>query len=107
MRKVLAMDATGLNALEDLHEKLRNRHRHLILSGPHAQPYMMMDRAGFLDALGRENVCPHIDAALDRAREILGLPPEPLTDRLDSEKEELQAARVEIERVRPPTSGDR
>ena len=34
MRKVLAMDATGLNALEDLYERLRRHHKHLILSGP-------------------------------------------------------------------------
>ena len=74
MRKVLAMDATGLNALEDLCEKLHHRNQHLILSGPHTQPYMMMDRAGFLDQLGRENVCADIDAALKRAREILNLP---------------------------------
>ena len=72
MRKVLAMDATGLNALEDLYEKLRNHGRHLILSGPHAQPFMTMERAGFLKRIGSENVCPHIDAALARAREILG-----------------------------------
>ena len=29
---------------------------------------------GFLDQLGRENVCAHLDAALKRAREILNLP---------------------------------
>jgi len=73
MREVLAMDATGLNALEDLHEKLRRRNKYLILNGPHAQPYMMMDRAGFLDMLGRENVCAHIDDSLARARTILGM----------------------------------
>jgi len=71
MRKVLAMDATGLNALEDLYEKLRAKGKHLILSGPHTQPLFAMDRAGFLDSLGRENVCAHIDAALARAKEIL------------------------------------
>ncbi len=71
MRKVLAMDATGLNALEDLAEKLRSRGQHLVLSAPHTQPLFTMDKAGFLDRLGRENVCAHIDAALDRAREIL------------------------------------
>src|SRR5881396_1195799 len=71
MRKVLAMDATGLNALEDLFEKLHAKGKHLILSGPHTQPLFAMDRAGFLDRLGRENVCAHIDAALARAREIL------------------------------------
>src|SRR5262245_33260257 len=75
MRKVLAMDATGLNAVEDLYEKLQRRGKHLVLSGPHTQPLFMMDKAGFLDRLGRENVCAHIDAALDRAREILDLPP--------------------------------
>jgi SulP family sulfate permease len=71
MRKVLAMDATGLNALEDLYDKLKSRHKHLILSGPHAQPLFVMDKSGFLDRIGRENVCAHIDASLERAREIL------------------------------------
>ena len=71
MRKVLAMDATGLNALEGLYEKLHAKGKHLILSGPHTQPLFAMDRAGFLDRLGRENVCAHIDAALGRAGEIL------------------------------------
>jgi sulfate permease, SulP family len=75
MRKVLAMDATGLNALEDLYERLRRRHKHLVLSGPHTQPLFMMDKAGFLDRLGRENVCANIDLALARSREILNPPP--------------------------------
>jgi SulP family sulfate permease len=70
MRKVLAMDATGLNALEDLHTRLRRKGKHLLLSGPHTQPLFMMEKAGFLDRLGRENVCTDIDAALARAREL-------------------------------------
>ena len=65
------MDATGLNALEDLHDKLRRRGKHLVISGPHTQPLLVMDKAGFLDRIGRDNVCAHIDSALDRAREIL------------------------------------
>jgi SulP family sulfate permease len=75
MRKVLAMDATGLNALEDLYERLHARGKHLVLSGPHAQPLFMMDKAGFLDQLGRENVCANLELSLARARELLGLPP--------------------------------
>ena len=71
MRKVLAVDATGLNALEDLHERLRGHHKHLVLSGTHTQPLDMMEKAGFLDRLGRENVCANIDLALERSREIL------------------------------------
>jgi SulP family sulfate permease len=71
MRKVMAMDATGLNALESLHGKLRARGKYLVLSGPHTQPLFMMDRSGFLDVLGRKNVCANIELSLERAKEIL------------------------------------
>ena len=96
MRKVLAMDATGLNALEDLHDRLRARGKHLILSAPHTQPLFMMGKAGFLDRLGNENVCANVQLALDRAREILGLPPEQVKDPLQAEKQRLEAARREL-----------
>ena len=97
MRKVVAMDATGLNALEDLYEKLRRKGKHLVLSAPHTNPMMVMENAGFVDRLGRENVCPHIDAALARSREILGLPPARLVDDPHlEEKQRLQAVRVEL-----------
>lgn len=110
MRKVLAMDATGLNALEDLYERLRRRNKHLILSAPHTQPLFMMDKAGFLDRLGRENVCANIDLALERSREILGLPPAPSQDPLLAEKQKLEAARQELtgalERANRALNGD-
>jgi SulP family sulfate permease len=96
MRKVVAMDATGLNALEDLYEKLRRRGKHLVLSAPHTNPLMVMEKAGFIDRLGHENVCPHIDAALDRAREILGLPPARMVDPNHEEKKKLEAVRLEL-----------
>ena len=96
MRKVLAMDATGLNALEDLYDKLHARGKHLILSGPHTQPLFMMDKAGFLDRLGRENVCADLEHSLDRAREILGLPPEPPSDPLQAEKQKIETVRQEL-----------
>ncbi|HEV7924235.1 MAG TPA: SulP family inorganic anion transporter [Verrucomicrobiae bacterium] len=99
LRKVLAIDATGLNALEDLHERLLSHGKHLVLSGPHAQPLFMMDKAGFLDRLGRENVCADIDLALARSREILGLPPTPLPDPLQAEKQKLEAAHSELTRA--------
>jgi sulfate permease, SulP family len=71
MRKVLAMDATGLNVLEDLHARLHRRNKHLILCGPHPQPLTIMEKSGFLDKLGRENVCSNMDDALNRSRKIL------------------------------------
>jgi sulfate permease, SulP family len=96
MREVVAMDATGLNALEDLYEKLRKRGKYLVLSAPHTNPLMVMEKAGFIDRLGRENVCPHIDAALDRARVILGLPPAKPVDPNYEEKRKLEAVRQEL-----------
>ncbi len=96
MRKVMAMDATGLNALEDLYERLHHRGKHLILSGPHTQPLFMMDKAGFLDRLGRENVCADIELSLARSRVILGLPPAPPSDPHHEEKQRLEAARQEL-----------
>jgi len=96
LRKVLAMDATGLNALEDLFERLHKRNKHLILSGPHTQPLFMMDKAGFLERLGRENICADLEHSLERAREILGLPPEVSSDPLRLEREQLEAARLDL-----------
>ncbi len=96
MRKVVALDATGLNALEDLYDKLHRKGKHLVLSAPHTNPLMVMEKAGFVERLGRENVCPHIDAALARSREILGLPPALPTDPHHEEKQKLEAVRVEL-----------
>ena len=72
MSRVLAIDATGLNALEDIQGKLVRRGCQLVISGPHAQPLFAMERSGFLDRVGRENLCANVDAALARARAILG-----------------------------------
>jgi len=100
VRKVLAMDATGLQALEDLHHKLKAKGKHLILSAPHTQPLAVMINSGFIERLGEENVCAHIGAALDRAREILGLPPAKeianTPESLLAEKRQLEAARQEL-----------
>jgi SulP family sulfate permease len=103
VRKVLAIDATGLQALEDLHAKLRAKGKHLILSAPHTQPLAAMVNAGFIDRIGPENVCPHIAAALARARQILGLPPAveslEIHEALHAEKRELETARRELSEV--------
>jgi SulP family sulfate permease len=77
MRRVMAMDATGLNAIEALHHRLGKRRRQLVLSGVHSQPREVMEKAGFLDRIGRENVCPHIAAALERARRLVEPPTPP------------------------------
>ena len=68
MQKVIAMDSTALNTLEHLHQKLHARGIALILSGPHTQPYVLMENSGFLDQLGRDNIAANIDDALAKAK---------------------------------------
>lgn len=71
MAAVTAMDATALNRIESMHAKMKRHREHLILSAPHTQPYFMLERAGFFDELGRENVCADLESAVARARELL------------------------------------
>jgi SulP family sulfate permease len=71
MKQVLAMDATGLNALEELQIRLKKRGKTMLLSGAHTQPLIVMQNDGFIDRLGPENACENVDVALERARQIL------------------------------------
>jgi SulP family sulfate permease len=71
MRMVPAIDATGLQVLEDVMERTRREGGTMLLAGVAEQPLKAMDQSGFLDKLGRENAMPDTDAALARAREIL------------------------------------
>ena len=68
---VTAMDATALNALESIIERFQRRGSTVVLSGLHRQPLEMLRKAGFIEVIGRTNLCAHFDAALDRARSLL------------------------------------
>jgi sulfate permease, SulP family len=72
MRHVPVIDATGLMALEDLLKKCRKEKSVLILSGVHPQPRQAFERAGLLDKIGAENIQPHFEGALNRARVVSG-----------------------------------
>jgi SulP family sulfate permease len=74
MRDVPAIDSTGIHALEQLLKETKKHGTHLVLSGVHTQPLMALAQADFISKIGEENVHGNIDDALDRAREILGLP---------------------------------
>ncbi len=71
MSEVISMDASALHVLEELHEKLEKRGKHLILCGPHTQPYFLMHQAGLFKRIGTENTVANLDDALKRARELL------------------------------------
>jgi SulP family sulfate permease len=70
LRNMTALDATGLYALELLAKRLRKSGRTLLLCGARDQPAQLLQRADFTEHVGRENILPHIDAALQRAQEI-------------------------------------
>jgi sulfate permease, SulP family len=70
LRNMTAIDATGLLALEDLADKLHAADRRLILCGARPQPAKLMQMAEFERHVGRDNICPHITAALDRAKAV-------------------------------------
>ncbi len=65
---VFSMDATGLNALESLNERLRGHGRRLILCKVPRQPLAVLKKSGFLDELGAENLMGTLEEALERAR---------------------------------------
>lgn len=72
---VFSMDATGLNALESLHERLQRHRQHLILCKVSRQPLEVITQSGFLDELGQDNLTGSVDEALQRARTLLNAPP--------------------------------
>jgi sulfate permease, SulP family len=70
LRNMTALDATGLHAIEQLARRLHASGRTLLLCGAREQPARFLARADFMDHVGRENIVPHVRAALERAREI-------------------------------------
>ncbi len=71
MRKVTAIDATGLMALKGLYSKSQSRKQGLIISGIQGQPQHALEKSGFLRTLGSENVCIDTSEALERAKMLL------------------------------------
>ncbi len=72
LRNMTAIDGTGLHAIEDLASTLAESGRTLILCGMRGQPARLMQRAEFEQVVGTENLCQSVEAAIKRAREILG-----------------------------------
>jgi len=67
---LLAIDATGIRAIEDLLVRLTHDGTKFILSGIHKQPLFAITQAGLMDRIGEDNVCGTLAEALERARAI-------------------------------------
>ncbi|MDD7281239.1 MAG: SulP family inorganic anion transporter [Erysipelotrichaceae bacterium] len=70
MRSVPAIDVTAMNAIESLFEECKEKNVTLILSHVNAQPMKALEKAGYVDRIGRDNFMDNIDAAINRALEL-------------------------------------
>jgi SulP family sulfate permease len=70
MRNVPAVDSTGMETLKDIVRHCDKNNVKVVFSHVNEQPMHAMEKAGFVDKVGKENFCSHIDTALERAEQI-------------------------------------
>ncbi|MGN0069184.1 MAG: SulP family inorganic anion transporter [Prevotella sp.] len=72
MRKVPFVDSTGIHNLTNLCAMSRQEGIEVVLSGVNPKVHAVLERSGFNELVGEENICSHINLALAKAREIVG-----------------------------------
>ena len=70
LRNMTAIDSTGLQALENLADRVHESGRQLILCGAREQPLLRMHEAEFHEHVGEENICQSVADALERAKTL-------------------------------------
>lgn len=63
MHRLISLDTSGLDALEQLHRTLQRQDTALVLANVNEQPLSLMRRSGFEDVLGADNIVPTVAAA--------------------------------------------
>ena len=71
MRKVPFIDSTGIHNLTALCEMSQKEKTTIILSGVNDNVHNVLEKAGFYELLGKENICPNINVALERAKSLV------------------------------------
>ncbi len=64
MRKVPFIDSTGIHNLDTLCRMSQKEDIHIILSGVNAQVHAVLEKSGFYELLGKENICSNINEAI-------------------------------------------
>lgn len=72
MRNLIYLDAGGIQALEQAKAACDRKGITIILSGIHTQPFLLCEKTGMTEKLGKENICANINAALERAKAVTG-----------------------------------
>ena len=76
MRYVPSIDATGMRALEDLHEQSIKDKTQIIISGMSDSLFERLKHFGFVEKIGAAFIHKTIDQALDHARSLLEYKPQ-------------------------------
>ena len=63
MHRLISMDTSGLDALQQLYRTLQQRHVALVLANVNEQPLSLIRRSGFEQVLGAEQIVPTVSAA--------------------------------------------
>lgn len=71
MRKVPFIDSTGIHNLTNLCRMSKKEKITVVLSGVNEKVHQVLQKSGFYELLGEENICDNINAALERANEII------------------------------------
>jgi SulP family sulfate permease len=71
MRKVPFIDSTGVHNLSNLCKSCKQKGIQVVLSGVNEKVMKVLVNAGLDKELGNNNICAHINGALNRASEIL------------------------------------
>ena len=74
-KNLLAIDATGLRALEELLQSFAAQGTVMVISGIHKQPLFAIVQAGLMDRIGEDNICGSLEEALERSRELTAAGP--------------------------------
>ncbi|MBR2395185.1 MAG: sulfate permease [Bacteroidaceae bacterium] len=71
MRKVPFIDSTGVHNLQNMCKMCSQMGVKVVLSGVNPKVMKVIEDAGMDDVVGKENICSHINLALQRAQQIL------------------------------------
>lgn len=70
MRKVPFIDSTGIHNLSNFCRLSQKDNIHIILSGVNEQVHETLEKSGFYELLGKENICSNINLAIQKAEKI-------------------------------------
>ncbi len=71
MRKVPFIDSTGIHNLTNLCKMSKKERITIVLSGVNEKVHHVLEKSGFYELLGEENICENINVAIDRANQII------------------------------------